>query len=44
MLTIDIAGGRRSRNIDGHLNLPEEPGLGVHPDEDALGTAVAVYQ
>jgi len=43
MLTIDIAGGRGPRNINGHLHLPEAPGLGVHPDEDALGTAVAVY-
>ena len=44
MLTIDIAGGRGPRNINGHLDLPEAPGLGVHPDEDALGSAVAVYQ
>ncbi|MDC1115381.1 mandelate racemase/muconate lactonizing enzyme family protein [Alphaproteobacteria bacterium] len=44
MLTIDIAGGRGPRNINGHLHLPEAPGLGVHPDEDALGSAVAVYQ
>jgi L-alanine-DL-glutamate epimerase-like enolase superfamily enzyme len=44
MITIDIAGGRGPRNINGHLHLPEAPGLGVHPDEDALGKAVAVYQ
>ena len=44
MLTVDIAGGRGPRNINGHLHLPEAPGLGVHPDEDALGSAVAVYQ
>ena len=44
MLTIDIAGGRGPRKINGHLHLPEAPGLGVHPDADALGTAVAVYQ
>ena len=44
MLTIDIAGGRGPRNINGHLHLPEAPGLGVHPDQDALGSAVAVYQ
>ena len=44
MLAIDIAGGRGPRNIGGHLHLPEAPGLGVHPDEDALGRAVAVYQ
>lgn len=44
MLTIDVAGGRGPRNINGHLHLPEEPGLGVHPDEDALGDPVAVYR
>jgi len=43
MLTVDIAGGRGPRNKDGHLHLPEEPGLGVHPDESALGDPVAVY-
>ncbi len=43
MLTVDIASGRGPRNIDGCLHLPEAPGLGVHPDEDALGAAVAVY-
>ncbi len=44
MITAEIAGGRGPRNIDGHLHLPEEPGLGVHPDEDALGDPVAVYR
>ena len=43
MLTVDIASGRGPRNTDGHLHLPEAPGLGVHPDEDALGDPVAVY-
>lgn len=43
MLTVDIAGGRGPRNVDGHLNLPETPGLGVHPDEEVLGDPVAVY-
>ncbi|UWQ17054.1 mandelate racemase/muconate lactonizing enzyme family protein [Jannaschia sp. M317] len=43
MLTVDIAGGRGPRNVDGHLSLPADPGLGVHPDEDALGPPVAVY-
>lgn len=43
MLTAEIAGGRGPRNIDGHLHLPEEPGLGVHPDEHALGDPVAEY-
>lgn len=44
MITIDIAGGRGPRNRAGHLNLPETPGLGVHPDEQALGDPVAVYR
>ncbi|MEL7163914.1 MAG: enolase C-terminal domain-like protein [Pseudomonadota bacterium] len=44
MLTADIAGGRGPRNIAGHLHLPEAPGLGVHPDEDALGAPVAAYR
>ncbi len=43
MITVDIAGGRGPRNKDGHLHLPEGPGLGVHPDEDALGAPVASY-
>lgn len=44
MITAEIASGRGPRNQDGHLHLPEEPGLGVHPDEDALSDPVAVYQ
>ena len=43
MLTVDIAGGRGPRNINGHLHLPEAAGLGVHPDEEALGDPVAIY-
>ncbi len=43
MITVDIAGGRGPRNIDGRLHLPEAPGLGVHPDEEALGVPVGVY-
>lgn len=43
MLTVDIAAGRGPRNADGHLHLPEAPGLGTHPDENALGDPVAVY-
>ena len=43
MITVDIADGRGPRNTDGHLHLPEAPGLGVAPDEDALGAPVAVY-
>lgn len=44
MLTVDIAEGRGPRNLAGHLHLPEEPGLGVHPDEHAFGDPVAVYR
>lgn len=44
MLTVDIADGRGPRNLHGHLHLPEGPGLGVHPDEDALGDPVGVYE
>lgn len=43
MITADIAGGRGPRNRNGHLHLPNEPGLGVHPDEGLLGDPVAVY-
>ncbi|MEM1160568.1 MAG: enolase C-terminal domain-like protein [Pseudomonadota bacterium] len=43
MLTVDIADGRGPRNKDGHLHLPEAPGLGVHPDEAAIGEPIAVY-
>lgn len=44
MITRDIAPGCGPRNIDGHLHLPELPGLGVHPDETLLGDPVAVYR
>ena len=44
MITVDIAGGRGPRNLDGHLHLPETAGLGVQPDEDALGDPVALYE
>lgn len=43
MLSIDIAKGRGPRNRAGHLRLGEEPGLGVQPEEDALGDPVAEY-
>ncbi len=43
MITAEIAGGRGPRNDHGHLRLPEAPGLGVAPDEEALGEPVAVY-
>ena len=44
MLTVDIAAGRGPRNQDGHLHLPDAPGLGVHPDPDALGDPKARYR
>jgi L-alanine-DL-glutamate epimerase-like enolase superfamily enzyme len=44
MITVDIAGGRGPRATQGHLHLPDAPGLGVHPEEDALGPPVAVYR
>ena len=43
MLIEDIASGRGPRNQDGHLQISEVPGLGVEPDEPALGTPVATY-
>ncbi|WP_299690482.1 enolase C-terminal domain-like protein [uncultured Tateyamaria sp.] len=43
MITAEIAGGRGPHNTDGHLHLPETPGLGVHPDQGALGDPVAIY-
>ena len=43
MITAEVAGGRGQRSPQGHLPLPEAPGLGVHPDEDALGDPVSVY-
>lgn len=44
MITAEIAGGRGPRATDGRLRLGEEPGLGVHPDEAALGRPVAEYR
>lgn len=44
MLTAEIAGGRGPRNEDGHLRLPEARGLGVHPDDDALGEPHAIHE
>jgi len=44
MLTMDIADGSAPRNLEGYLHLPDDPGLGVHPDEAALGDPVANYE
>ena len=43
MITAEIAGGRGPRATQGHLTLPEGPGLGVHPEQDTLGEPVAEY-
>jgi len=43
MLTDDITDGGGARNVDGVLTVSESPGLGVYPNEDALGNPVAVY-
>jgi len=43
MITAEIAGGRGPRATEGHLMLSDAPGLGVHPDEEALGPPVAEY-
>ena len=43
MITVEIAGGRGPRATNGHLTLPDDPGLGVAPDEASLGPPVARY-
>ncbi|MEM8837300.1 MAG: enolase C-terminal domain-like protein [Pseudomonadota bacterium] len=44
MIDVDIADGRGPRNRDGYLTASAEPGLGVEPDESALGTPIAHYK
>ncbi|MGI9405644.1 MAG: mandelate racemase/muconate lactonizing enzyme family protein [Hyphomicrobiaceae bacterium] len=44
MLTVDPAPGRGVRNVDGCFTAPSEPGLGVVPDDGALGEPIASYQ
>ena len=43
MITVDVAPGRGPRCEGGMLTAPDAPGLGLAPDEDALGAPVAVY-
>ena len=43
MITTEIADGAGPRAKNGHLHLPEQPGLGVHPQESTL-TRVARYE
>lgn len=44
MITVDVADGLGPRNVDGHLSLPDGAGLGVHPNENALGDPLGVYK
>ena len=44
MITAELADGAGPRATNGHLSLEDKPGLGVHPDERALGKPQAVYQ
>lgn len=44
MLTVDVAPGRGVRNEGGKLTVSDAPGLGFAPDEDRLGSPVAVYE
>ena len=43
MVTVDPAPGRGARNAAGLLTVPTEPGLGVAPDLDILGTPIARF-
>lgn len=43
-LAIDPVPGQGARNVDGFATPSAAPGLGVEPDLDLLGEAVAVYQ
>ena len=43
MITAEIANGAGPRATNGHLTLTDAPGLGVHPQETALGAPVARY-
>jgi len=42
-LSVDLAPGQGVRNLGGHVELPNQPGLGVVPELDLLGEPVAVY-
>ena len=43
MIEVEIAGQRGPRADRGHLTLSQQPGLGVHPDENSLGPPLATY-
>lgn len=42
-LSVDLAPGQGVRNLGGHVELPNQPGLGVVPELDLLEEPVAVY-
>lgn len=42
-LAVDPVPGQGARNVGGFATPPDTPGLGMTPDPDALGPAVAVY-
>jgi L-alanine-DL-glutamate epimerase-like enolase superfamily enzyme len=44
MLTVDVAPGTGPRTKNGHLLVPDLPGLGFSPDESLLGNPSAVYR
>ena len=43
-LALDPMPGQGARNVAGFATVPSAPGLGVTPDEAALGTAAAIYE
>ena len=43
-LSSDPVPGQGARNHGGFATPPSTPGLGVRPDEDRLGTPVAIYE
>jgi L-alanine-DL-glutamate epimerase-like enolase superfamily enzyme len=44
MVTIDPAPGRGPRNVNGYMDAPDLPGLGVEPDLEILGSPVANFK
>ncbi len=43
-LSVDPVPGQGARNVNGFATPPSMPGLGVTPDEEALGQPVARYE
>lgn len=44
MLTVDPAPGQGARNVDGCFIAPDQPGIGVEPNPDALGPPLTTYR